>query len=726
MNDLDGIIIQDELTDIIERITMNELCKLSTDIIERITMNELCKLSTDIIERITINGLCKLSSDENIQENKIVSVFSNRIKKKSREQNGVDNQDPDGKDTKPHEPEDGTHRISKLQEQNDANTQDPNGKYMKPHEPENGNAPKDIKMSACALEEASVASITQTKNDAPRDVTLSALQEAIKSDTNNQDPDGKDWKPHEPEDGTHRAIALDADNQDLDGKDAMPHEPEDGTHRAIALDIQTFTTEQEESNEIVMSARTPLATTQPLTAPSNELSSAPLNNSQTETVDVSTIKFDPGGDQELLVNDSDYDVTEDIVDERHLMSQVIYSNQEESQGITDEDEDLFDRSSLQTHDEEKEEERHPNYLSRKEFDTSEIENDLCLPFKMKMDGKVVPLKSYMVFQFNGPINECNLNLLLTPHCATGDISIKSLANYLDTLIAMDLIYFDPESSHQRDDVMFYQNQKITHKITKYTSYLLQKLLANESKCIKRVMKRTCNKYYDDVSTEYSVFFVNLVPRCASIEDIKSRPTIMYPSLAATFGFMQAQNAYKENIFIASIEYCLSQLIQHIPSLCDMISDEKRENESLQLSYDIKVQQRSSSPHALYEEEEEHKRETEEDDDNQVIIEMEKEQERKTPGGDERMEEIDTNERQLQSQNMAKNHMNGDHDVEANISKKEVTEGDKCRNEAIFTFIVTDFSDDMDNNMHDGVCNVKDPVASIDLFEYTQLCAAQTQ
>eukprot|EP01083_Nonionella_stella_P008178 23580_1 len=427
---------------------------MDEDIIEWITMNELCDLFND-------------SSDENIEENKLVSVFSNRIKKKSREQNGVDNQDPDGKDTKPHEPEDGTHRISKLQEQNDANTQDPNGKYMKPHEPENGNAPKDIKMSA--LEEASVASITQTKNDAPRDVTLSALQEAIKSDADNQDPDGKDWKPHEPEDGTHRPIALDADNQDLDGKDAMPHEPEDGTHRAIALDIQTFTTEQEESNEIVMSARTPLATTQPLTAPSNELSSAPLNNSQTETVDVSTIKFDPGGDQELLVNhceihndlndkkhdaqqlwsifgaekenlaeeatnrfvklnavdakekDSDYDVTEDAnskhnlldpvrLDERHLMSQVIYSNQEESQGITDEDEDLFDRSSLQTHDEEKEEERHPNYLSRKEFDTSEIENDLCLPFKMKMDGKVVPLKSYMVFQFNDPMKSTEISI----------------------------------------------------------------------------------------------------------------------------------------------------------------------------------------------------------------------------------------------------------------------------------------------------------------------------
>eukprot|EP01083_Nonionella_stella_P122724 369377_1 len=73
---------------------------MDEDIIEWITMNELCDLFND-------------SSDENIEENKLVSVFSNRIKKRSQEQNGVDNQDPDGKDTKPHEPEDGTHRISK-------------------------------------------------------------------------------------------------------------------------------------------------------------------------------------------------------------------------------------------------------------------------------------------------------------------------------------------------------------------------------------------------------------------------------------------------------------------------------------------------------------------------------------------------------------------------------------------------------------------------------------
>eukprot|EP01083_Nonionella_stella_P143832 447836_1 len=205
---------------------------------------------------------------------------------------------------------------------------------------------------------------------------------------------------------------------------------------------------------------------------------------------------------------------------------------------------------------------------------------------------------------------------------------------------MDLICFDAESIQQRDDIMYHQKMKMSQEIAESKSHLLSRVFASEWKFIERIMQRACSKYCDDVSTKYSVFFVDLVARCASIEetkclfeqqsdriidsfvqgllgtghgkelnfwqrircgqslveylDLASRPTIMDPSLAATpFGFMQAQNAYKENIFIASIEYCLSQLIQHIPSLCDMISDEKRENESLQLSYDIKVQQRSS-------------------------------------------------------------------------------------------------------------------------------------
>eukprot|EP01083_Nonionella_stella_P148860 471920_1 len=51
---------------------------------------------------------------------------------------------------------------------------------------------------------------------------------------------------------------------------------------------------------------------------------------------------------------------------------------------------------------------------------------------------------------------------------------------------------------------------------------------------------------DEESNDYDVTEDTVDER--HLMNIKSRPTIMDPSLAATLGFMQAQNAYKENIF----------------------------------------------------------------------------------------------------------------------------------------------------------------------------------
>eukprot|EP01083_Nonionella_stella_P143834 447840_1 len=200
---------------------------------------------------------------------------------------------------------------------------------------------------------------------------------------------------------------------------------------------------------------------------------------------------------------------------------------------------------------------------------------------------------------------------------------------------MDLICFDAESIQQRDDIMYHQKMKMSQEIAESKSHLLSRVFASEWKFIERIMQRACSKYCDDVSTKYSVFFVDLVARCASIEetkclfeqqsdriidsfvqgllgtghgkelnfwqrircgqslveylDLASRPTIMDPSLAATpFGFMQAQNAYKENIFIASFEICLTQLIQYIPPSCDIISGEESDLHRIPMNQCLRI------------------------------------------------------------------------------------------------------------------------------------------
>eukprot|EP01083_Nonionella_stella_P075111 203980_1 len=149
---------------------------------------------------------------------------------------------------------------------------------------------------------------------------------------------------------------------------------------------------------------------------------------------------------------------------------------------------------------------------------------------------------------------------------------------------MDLIYFNPEAIRQRNDIMFHHQKQ---KMTEYKSHLLQKVFVNKWKLIESVMKRACSKYCDNVSTKYSAFFVDLVGRSVSIEetkclltsqldriinsfvkgllevkdgkkckfwqriqygqfivehlDLASRPTLIDPSLAATFRFIQEQN-----------------------------------------------------------------------------------------------------------------------------------------------------------------------------------------
>ena len=183
---------------------------------------------------------------------------------------------------------------------------------------------------------------------------------------------------------------------------------------------------------------------------------------------------------------------------------------------------------------------------------------------------------------------------------------------------MDLICFDPESIQQRDDIMYHEKSKMAQETAEYKQTLLNTIFCDKWKFIPNIMKRACSKHCDDISTKYSVFFVDLVARCASIDntkclfnnqqdliidsfvngllgktqigknlnfwqrircgqslveylDLASRERIMDPSIAATpFGFMQAQNAFKENIFYPSFKYCLARLINYIPDLCMMI------------------------------------------------------------------------------------------------------------------------------------------------------------
>ena len=191
---------------------------------------------------------------------------------------------------------------------------------------------------------------------------------------------------------------------------------------------------------------------------------------------------------------------------------------------------------------------------------------------------------------------------------------------------MDLICFDAESIQQRDDIMYHEKAKMVTECTKYKEQLLDNIFDKEWHFLTNIMKRACSQHCNDVSTKYSIFFVDLVARCASIEDTKclfdgnfdliidcfvngllgnelsvwqrircgqslveyldlaSRPTIMDPSVASTpFGFMQGQNAYKENIFFSSFKHCLSKLIAFIPDLC-MLIVEDTQYEQIKFSY----------------------------------------------------------------------------------------------------------------------------------------------
>ncbi len=187
---------------------------------------------------------------------------------------------------------------------------------------------------------------------------------------------------------------------------------------------------------------------------------------------------------------------------------------------------------------------------------------------------------------------------------------------------MDLICFDPETIHSREDLLFTDRTKMAADTADYKEKLLSSVFVEKWQFIENVMNRaTSSSVCDDVSTKYAVFFVDLVARCASIEstrclfegqesliidsfvfgilgtesgadlsfwqrircgqslveylDLASRPTIMDPSAAPSpFAFMQPQNAYKENIFFGTFKHCLSRLIQYIPRLCLMIIADK--------------------------------------------------------------------------------------------------------------------------------------------------------
>jgi len=165
--------------------------------------------------------------------------------------------------------------------------------------------------------------------------------------------------------------------------------------------------------------------------------------------------------------------------------------------------------------------------------------------------------------------------------------------------------------------------------TRYKRILLEDVMASEWKFIANIMKRSCSPKCAQVSNKYSVFFVDLVARCASIEgtaclfdgnsdliigclvngllgkelgcaqrircgqslveylDLASRPTIVDPNVAASpFAFMQSQNSYKTNIFYSTFKRSLAKLITFIPDLCMLIvqDDEALSKQMIKFSY----------------------------------------------------------------------------------------------------------------------------------------------
>jgi len=186
---------------------------------------------------------------------------------------------------------------------------------------------------------------------------------------------------------------------------------------------------------------------------------------------------------------------------------------------------------------------------------------------------------------------------------------------------MDLICFDPECIQLRDDLMYHEKTKLVQQCMRYKLTLLRDVFAQQWQFVPNILKRACSAHSDDISTKYAVFFVDLVARCASIEntkclfeghanvvidtfihgllgqgavgeklnfwqrircgqslveylDLASRPSIIDPSIAVSpFAYLQTQNAYKENIFYGTFKQCLSRLIEYVPQLCQLIVDD---------------------------------------------------------------------------------------------------------------------------------------------------------